>query len=248
MRVLAQRLAVVAMTLAFAQVSWAQTADEIIEKSIAAMGGRAAFGKIKTRVMTGTITLHTPAGDVPGTIEIYNAAPNKVRTVIKADLSSLGAGPLTIDQRFDGTTGYVLDTLQGNRDITGNQLDNMRNSSFPHPFLNYKALGQSVKLGAKEKIGANDAHLLIFEPTSGSTVKQYVDSVTLLPVRTVVSVNIPQLGQDVEQTVDVSDVRDVNGVKLPFTLKMTSAVQGFTVNFAKIEDNVAVDEKMFSKP
>jgi hypothetical protein len=248
MRVLAHRLVVVVMTLTFAQVAWAQTADEIIEKSIAAMGGRAAFGKIKTRVMSGTITLQTPVGDVPGTIEIYNALPNKSRTLIKADLTALGAGPLTMDQRFDGTTGYALDTLQGNRDITGNQLDNLRNSSFPHPFLNYKELGQSVKLGAKEKIGANDAHVLIFEPTAGSTIKQYVDTVSMLPVRTVFSVNVPQLGQDVEQTVDASDVRDLNGVKVPFKLTMTSAVQGFTIAFAKIEDNVAVDEKMFSKP
>ena len=242
------RLGVVVLALTWAHTAAAQTADEIIEKSIAAMGGRAALGTVKTRVSTGTITLTTPAGDIPGTIEVYQAAPNKVRTVIKADLSAFGAGPLVVDQRFDGTTGYVLDTLQGNRDITGNQLDNMRNQAFPHAFLAYKAMGQSVKLGAREKIGDRDSYLLIFEPTAGSTVKQYVDAQSMLPTRAVVTVNVPQLGQDVEQTADVSDFRDLDGTKVPYKLVVSSSVQGFTVNFAKIETNVAIDEKMFSKP
>ena len=248
MRLLTQRIAAVVMVLACAQVARAQTADEIIEKSIAAMGGRAAIGKIKTRVSTGTITLTTPAGDIPGTIEVYNAAPNKIRTVIKADLSAFGAGPLTVDQRFDGTTGYVLDTLQGNRDITGNQLDNMKNNSFPHPFLAYKAMGTNVKLGAKEKDGAGEAYSLTFEATTGSPIRQLIDAQSFLPTKSVVTVNIPQLGQDVEQTAVVSDFKPVDGVMVPHKLVVSSSVQGFTVNFSKIENNVAIDEKMFSKP
>ena len=248
MRVLTLRIAAVVMILACAQVARAQTADEIIEKSIAAMGGRAAISKIKTRVSTGTITLTTPAGDIPGTIEVYNAAPNKIRTVIKADLSAFGAGPLTVDQRFDGAIGYVLDTLQGNRDITGNQLENMKNNSFPHPFLAYKAMGTSVKLGAKEKDGAGEAYSITFEGTTGSPIHQLIDAQSFLPTKSVVTVNVPQLGQDVEQTAIVSDFKPVDGVMVPHKLVVSSSIQGFTVTFAKIENNVAIDEKMFSKP
>ncbi len=102
------------------------------------MGGRAALEKVKSRQMTGTLAIGTPAGDIQGTIEILNAVPNKARTVIKADLSAFGAGPMLIDQRFDGTKGYVIDTLQGDREITGQQLETMKANAFPHPFLNYK--------------------------------------------------------------------------------------------------------------
>jgi hypothetical protein len=131
MRTSAARL-VLAIILAAvgARSASAQTAEEIVEKSITALGGRAAHAKIKSRSMSGTITISTPVGEVQGTIETLNAAPNKQRTLVKADLASFGAGLLEVDQRFDGSTGYVLDTLQGNRDITGNQLDNMRNSAF----------------------------------------------------------------------------------------------------------------------
>jgi hypothetical protein len=247
MKLLAQRLALAAVVLAWAHAASAQTADEVIDKSIAAMGGRAAMETIKTRQTTGSITLTTPAGDIPGTIDVTNAAPNKARTVIKADLSSLGAGPMVIDQRFDGTTGYVLDSLQGDRPITGDQLENMRANSFPHPFLNYKAQGTSVKLTGKEKVGDRDAYVLLFEPSKGPGVKQYIDAENYLPLKAVIKLTLPQVGE-VEQTAQSLDFRDVDGVKVPFKLQVSSAIQGFTIVISKIEQNIPVDDKLFAKP
>ena len=179
MNLISRRLALALVLLSPAAVLSAQTVDEVIAKSVAASGGRAALLKLKSRSMTGTITLSTPGGEIVGSVEILNAAPNKSRSVIKADLSALGAGPLTIDQRFDGTAGYVLDTLQGNRDITGGQLDNLRNGSFPSSFLTYKEMGISAKLGDKQKVGERDAFVVIFEPPAGSVVRQYIDAENL---------------------------------------------------------------------
>ena len=133
MRITSKRVVLVSLLLVWAHVASAQTADEVVEKCLTAVGGRAALGKLRSRSATGTITLSTPGGEVSGSIEILNAAPNKSRTVLRIDLSSLGAGQLVQDQRFDGASGYMLDSLQGNREITGNQLENMRNGSFPSP-------------------------------------------------------------------------------------------------------------------
>lgn len=235
------------VVLAWSIPSAAQTADEVIEKGIAAMGGRAAFARIKSRMLTGTVSIETPVGAIPGTVEILNAVPNKGRTLIKADLSAFGAGPLVVDQRFDGTNGYVLDTMQGNRDITGSQLENLKANSFPHPFLNYKEMGMSVTLGAKEKIGERDALQLVFEPTTGTPVRQYVDAETFLPLRTVIIADIPQMGT-MEQTIDASDSRVLDGIQVPFTLRISTSVQTVTLTFTKIEHNVAVDETLFVKP
>ena len=244
---LATPLVAAMVVLLSAPAAWAQTADEVVEKSLAALGGRAAHEKIKTRSMSGTITLGTPAGDIPGTIEVTNALPNKVRTLIKADLTSLGAGPLVIDQRFDGKSGYVLDTLQGNREITGSQLDNMRNTGFPHAFLTYKQLGIAAKLQGKEKIGEREVYVLEFDPSAGSTIRQYVDAQSFLPTRFVMTVTVPQMG-DVEQITDLTDYREVDGVKLPFKLVASSTLQTYTVELAKVEHNVPVDDKVFVKP
>jgi hypothetical protein len=248
MRAVSRRLALASLFLVWAQAAWAQTADDVIEKSLTALGGRAAFGKLTSQSAAGTITLSTPGGDVSGPVEILNALPNKSRTLIKVDLSSLGAGQLVMDQRFDGTSGYVLDSLQGNRDITGNQLDNMRNGSFPHPFLTYKKMGATAQLGPKEKVGDRDAYPVTLDFPSGSVVRQYVDAETFLPIRVVVKVDVPQLGREIEQTTDFLDYRAIDGVKVPFELRSTSSVQSFTIMFTHLEHNVPVDATLFVKP
>jgi hypothetical protein len=226
----------------------AQTAEEIIEKSLTALGGRAAHAKLQSRLTTGTIVFVTPVGDISGSIEILNAAPNKTRTLVKADLSAVGAGQLVVDQRFDGSTAYVLDSIQGNHDITGGQLESMKNGGFPHPFLNYQALGTTVKLAGKEKVGDRDAFVLVFDPTSGPAVRQYIDAENYLPIKSTIRVEVPQIGGEVEQSNEYLDYRDVDGIKLPFRVKSTSTVQNFNVTVTKIEHNVTVDQSLFSKP
>jgi zinc protease len=248
MRVRSRPLLVALLLLGWSPVTWAQTADEVIEKSLAALGGRAAHAKLKSRAATGTITLSTPAGDINGSIEVLSAAPNKSRSLIKADLSALGAGPLVIDQRFDGHSGYVLDTLQGNREITGNQLDNMRNAAFPHMFLAYKDQGTTAQLSGKEKVGDREAYVVIFDPTTGSAVRQYIDAETYMPIQSIIKVRVPQLGREIEQTTEFRDYREVDGVKIPFRINATSSVQNFSVAVTKVEHNVKVDESLFVKP
>src|SRR4051794_40446741 len=119
------RLLLLAFFLGCVRLAAAQTADEIIEKHLAAMGGRTALNNIKSRSMKGTISVSTPVGELTGPIEVLNQVPNKSRTFIQLDLSALGLGKVVQDQRFDGTSGYVIDTIQGNRDITGDQLEVM---------------------------------------------------------------------------------------------------------------------------
>ena len=248
MRRVMKHLTLAVAILACASTASAQTADEIIEKSITALGGRDAMMKLKSRVSTGEMTLQTPAGDIPATIQVTVAAPNKSRSLIQADLSSLGAGQLVIDNRFDGSAGYALNSLQGNQEITGNQLDNLKNQSFPHPFLTYKSQGTSVKMAGKEKVGARDAFVLTFEPTAGSTTRTFIDAETYLPIRSSSKVNIPQAGGDIEQTSDFSDYRAVDGVKIPFKLSVSSSVQSYTITMTKVEHNTAIDDKQFAKP
>jgi zinc protease len=248
MKMMSRRLIAGLLILMPARGASAQTADAVIDKMVAALGGRAALGKLTSRISTGTMTLSTPGGDVSGPVEVFNKAPNKSRTLVKIDLSSLGAGQLVVDQRFDGTAGYVMDSLQGNRDITGNPLDNLRNSAFPNPLLIYKDLGMTVKLGEKEKVGDRDVYVLTVDPPSGSAVRQYVDTETYLPIQVVITSFVPQLGQDLEQTTTLSDYRTVDGVKLPFEIRTFTSVQTTTIVLSKIEHNLKIDEALFVKP
>jgi outer membrane lipoprotein-sorting protein len=234
--------------LLLSSIAGAQTADEVIEKHLAALGGREALGKITSRTMTGTIALSTPAGEVSGSIQVFGKTPNKARSLIKVDLSQFGVGELVVDQRFDGTVGYVLDSMNGNRDISGNQLDNMRNNGFPSALLNYKDTGAKAELVGKEKVGDRDAFVIELTPKAGSPSKQFFDAETYMLVKTLTTINVPQIGRDVEQVGEFADYRAMDGVKVPFTIKSTNPVQAFTITVSSVEHNKAIDDASFVKP
>jgi outer membrane lipoprotein-sorting protein len=225
-----------------------RTADEVVEKYIAALGGRAALGKITSRRSTGTISVTTPNGEIAGTAEISVKAPNKSRQVMTLDLVPLGGpGPLVVQQIFNGTTAWSLDSMNGDTEITGNRLENLRNNLFPTPLLTYKTVGATLELLPAEKLNGKDVVVLRFTPKAGSATKLHFDAETYLLVRTVATVNIPQAGGDIEQTGDFSDYRAVDGVKVPFAVTNSSPLQAFTIKFVKIEHNVALDDAIFVK-
>jgi hypothetical protein len=202
---------------------------------------------VTSRSITGTITLTTPVGELSGPIEVLNQSPNKSRQLITLDLTAVGAGQMVFDQRFDGTSGIVIDTLQGNREITGAQLETMKNEVFPSPFLNYKQGGAALKLAGKEKVGERDAYVVIVEPKGGWASRQYFDAETYLVIKAVATVEAPQVGQ-FEQTTEILDYRDVDGLKTPFQIKSSSTVQNFVINISKVQHNVAIDPSLFAKP
>ena len=240
--------AVVLLTLgAGAAPATAQTADEIVEKHLAALGGREALGRVRTRVSTGSITLTTAVGPVSGTVESFTKAPNKSRTLVTLDLTALGAGKIVNDQRFDGTTGFILDTFNGDRNITGSQLEALRNNAFPTVLLDYRARGLTITLSGKESLGDRPTFVLETTPKTGPRVRSWVDAETFLLVKTSVTIETPGVGE-IEQINEFSDFRTVDGVKVPFVVKSVNAVQTATATLTNVRHNVEIDDASFVKP
>ena len=79
-------------------------------------------------------------------------------------------------------------------------------------------------------------------------MRTFFDAETYLPARIVVKVDIPEAGGEMEQTSDVSDYRVVDGIKIPFSITVSSAIQSFNIAVNKVEHNVKVDEALFAKP
>jgi len=227
------------------QIRAAQNVDEIIEKHLAAMGGRAALEKITSRKATGTVAITTPAGDLPGTVELLHKAPNKTRAYVKLDLTAMGmAEPMIIDQRFDGVRGIATNSLQGDNEFSGKQLENMKNNTFPSPLLSYKTAGVKVELSAKETVNGRSAIVLLLTPKAGSPARLFIDAETYMLLRTVTTMESPETGE-FEQIGDVSDYRTVDGIKIPFKIVNSSAIQTITIKLDKVEHNVAIDDAMF---
>ena len=224
-----------------------QTADDVVEKHLAALGGREALGKLTTRRSTGTVTISTPSGDLTGPAEISVKAPNKLRAIVHLDLTPMGVTEkLVLEQKFDGTVGWVLDSLQGDREITGGQLDQMRNNLFPSALLNYKAAGTTLELLPKTQVAGKDMIVLVAKPKIGPVMRLILDAETHLVFRTITTVNSPEMG-DMEQTGELSDYRVVDGVKVPFQVVNANPQQTTTIKITKVEHNVPLDDALFIK-
>jgi len=235
------------IALAVSPVIGQGTADDIVEKHLAALGGREALTKLTSRRASATVSISTPAGDLTGPAEMLSKAPNKARVTIELDLTPVGvADKMNIEQKFDGTAGWAINSMQGDTEITGSQLENMKNNFFPTPLLVYKTSGGKVETQPREDVGGKSMHVILYTPKSGSPARMYFDPDTYLLARTRMTVNVPQLGGDVEQVGDLSDYRTVDGIKVPFMIVNANPQQTITIKLGKVEHNVEIADAVFS--
>jgi outer membrane lipoprotein-sorting protein len=118
---------------------------------------------------------------------------------------------------------------------------------FPSPLLNYKTTGLKVELMPSQAVGGKKAIVLQITPKSSPPVTLSLDPDTYLPLRSSVTVNVPELGGDVEQASEFSDYRVVDGIKEAFTIKIINPAQTSVVKVTKVEHNVALPDSLFVK-
>ena len=223
--------------------SSAPTVDQVLEKYVQGLGGKAAIEKVKTRIMKGSIEL--PAtGDagsiVPGTIEIYMKAPDKRMSVVNIP----GSG---IDQRgFNGSTGWYVDPDEGPKNLGGQDLANIKLESDFYRELRLKELYHGMTLQGKENFGKSPVYVISAQLADGSSAKLYFDAQTGLLVREDVPVETEDGRTMMQSTFE--DYKDVDGVKLPFTIHRTRPDSDSTLRFAEIKNNVPIDDAKFNKP
>jgi zinc protease len=234
-------------SLSSAPSAQALTADQIIEKHLAALGGREALSKLTSRRAVGTISLATPAGALTGPVEMFAKAPNKMRADIRIDLTAIGGpGEMVIAELFDGTTGWSLDSLQGDNPMSGDRLEAAKNNFFPTPLLKYKEMGVTATVEPSQQINGKNTHVILFTPKTGPKERMFFDAESFLIVRSTSTIDLPQMGPT-ETMSEPSDYRAVGGVKVAFTLAQTTGPQGFTIKFTTVENNVAIDDAKFKK-
>ena len=245
-RVLGSLLAVAALTAGAS--GQALTADQIVEKHLTALGGREALGKITSRRVTGTVSVATPAGPLGGPLELVAKAPNMMRADIRIDTTAVGGpGEMIVTEMFDGTTGWALNSMQGDaQPFAGDRLEAARNNFFPSPLLKYKEMGLTATLEATQQVNGKPAHVILFTPKAGPKERMFFDAETFLIVRTTSALTLPQVGLT-ETISEPSDYRTVDGTKVAYKLVQTAGGQTVTMTFDKVENNVTIDDAKFKK-
>ncbi|WP_019990461.1 hypothetical protein [Rudanella lutea] len=218
----------------------AQTADEVIEKYIAARGGADKLKGVKSvRMETSTSLMGN---------DIKSVSTIVAGKGMRSDATVMGQ---TITQAFDGTKGWMVNPLAGSNDpqeipaemskSLADQLD------LTGPIVDYKAKGNKVEMLGKEAVDGKDTYKLQLTRPDGTVITHFINTTSYLDQKVTSKTKVN--GQDVEGEVYFDDYRAVDGVKFPFLNEMSNPQFGrMKIKVEKIEVNPTVDEAIFKMP
>jgi len=220
----------------------AQTLDEIIARNFQAHGGIAKAKAIKSVRITGNFD----AGGIQGKFTQVFKRPSNIRL----DATIQG---VTITQAYDGQSGWQIIPFTGQNTpaaMSGDDLKQIQEEAdFDGPLMDYKQKGIAVQLIGKEKVDGADAYHLHVTLKNGDVRDLYLDATTFLMSKMVGK--IVAQGTPTTRETKVSDYRDVEGVKFPFSSAQQSLdglIPDQKVTIEKIELNVPVEDSLFKMP
>ena len=222
---------------AAAQTPPTPTVDQVLTKSIDAMGGRAALEKVTSITARGTVSV--PDVGVSGTIQLFQKAPNKALTITEI-------GGAQQREAFDGTVGWAEDPQNGLREKSGLELAEARRGAVFSRELHMKTLYPKITVTGREKVGTREAWVIEAVPAEGTPARLFYDVESGLLLRQIVTRQTTAGPLQIDVAFD--DYRDVDGVKRPFTIRQTTPMFTATIQLTEVKHNVAVDDAMFKKP
>ena len=214
------------------------SADEIFNRYITALGGQAAIDKLKSRSVKGTF-IQSNGNALP--FEIFQLAPDRFYQIVTTPQG-------TIERGFNGTVGWEK-SPRGVRELTGVDLAQLRDANNLFRQIKLKEQFTRTRVSGKDKIGDRDVYVvnatvaddkrerLFFDTESGLLLRRIAYTTTMIGV--------------IPDQVDFEDYRDVDGVKFPFTARISLTEPGNPVStrrFTEIRMNAAVDESKFNMP
>lgn len=213
-------------------------AETILEKSVEATGGRAAYGKLRTMVVTGTMELKGIG--IKGSMTSYHAAPDKL--LMEVSLQGVG----TIRDGSDGEVAWEISALQGPRLKQGEERAvALREGKFNASLRWRESYKQAVTAGV-EKVDGKDCYKVVMTPNEGSPVTQYFDKETNLPVKITMVLKSP-MGELPTETL-IGDYRKEGDLLMAHKMTQKAAGQEITLEFESVKFNVDIPKDKFDLP
>jgi hypothetical protein len=210
----------------------------ILNRYEQAIGGRSAFAHLKTRVAKGTYALPTKGYSTP--VVVYSEAPARSAFYMTGGKSTAARG-------FDGETGWSRDfSEKGLRMLSGDELRaDQRDAQFFWE-TRLRELYPKIVYKGSEVVEDTQTDVLEAAPESGEPELWYFAGNTGLLLRRDVHW-FRGLGN---AQVVYANYKDVDGVKLPFTIRIfrPGAAMMNVFSFTEIRHNVPIESSRFSPP
>ncbi|MFC1652908.1 DUF620 domain-containing protein [Planctomycetota bacterium] len=210
----------------------------MVDRCIAALGGREAMLKIQNTKVTGTIEIEELK--MSGTFLIYQARPNKA--YVKLDIERMG-----ITER--GTDGEVFWERRPSlplRFLAGKELDiHLLSAYFDE--THYDDIFRDVVYEGTESVEGQECYRVVLTSHQSDPVIIYYSKVSGLPMKTELRIH---RGAGILTTSEhySRDFRAIAGVKLAYLLREHAMGIDVVQRVQDIQINIALPEGIFSPP
>jgi len=231
------------MLLVFAGSSFAQSADEVVNSYITAIGGLEKVNSVNTVKMTGKFS--------SGSFEIPFTRYYKRPMKMKMDMQIQG---MTMLQGYDGTSGWMLNPFQGSRDAEKmSEADSKalkETADFEGSLINYKAKGSSLEYVGKEDFEGTEVYKLKLTDADGGVTYSFIDASSYLLLKESSTRKIGE--KEVKTDVIYGNYKAVEGYLMPFSAEITAPDAGMgssqKVVIETVELNPVVEDAIFVMP
>lgn len=225
---------------AIAKAPGAPTAEQVIDKFVAAVGGAQKIGALTSFAAKATYVAYGELDEIPSDVYVK---PGMFTSIIHTPV-----GDLT--QAYDGRAGWSAQpdafSPLGVRQVVTTELEGYKLDAELMLPVRFKQLLTKWTGATPTALGDKDIWVIEGTMPSGLAARFYFDQKTGLLAR---SVRYAQTALGLNPTmVDYDDYRDVNGVKIPHkrTVRWQSG-QG-TYTLTAVQANAAIDAAKFGKP
>jgi outer membrane lipoprotein-sorting protein len=229
--------------LAAAAALFAQTADELVAKNLAARGGADKLRAIRTMALTGTVSF----GEQSSRITVKAWRPNQIREEFKVQGTE-------VTRAYDGTIGWQIEKSGEESKVDllrGGEADNIREeaeNAIEGPLVDYAKKGSKLEALGRDTVGGTPVYKLKITTHLGTSITQFLDATSYL-----------EMHEEIERTVDgklttivedVSDYHDAGGIKFAhrFVSGSKENPQATTLQVDKMELNVPIEASAFAMP
>jgi len=213
-------------------------ADTILDKTADAMGGKAAYDKLHSMVVTGS--MEVKGIGIKGSLTSYHVAPDKM--LVEVTIQGIG----TIKDGSDGKIAWELSAIQGPRIKDGDEKAiALREADFTGG-VNWRKHYKEVVTSAIEKVDGKDCYKIVMTPNDGPQETHYVEKESNLPVKMTMTMKGPMGEIPLEAT--MGDFRKEGNLLMPHKTIQKAAGQEIAITFDTVQFNVDVPKDKFDLP
>jgi hypothetical protein len=219
---------------------FAQDVNDVINKSLDAVGGKDKLSKLQSVYQEITISLM--GNDLNSKVWIVN---NKG---LRMEMDAMGATLIFVANK---DSGWMVNPMTGNSDPQALPAEQMKQfvaqMNLQGQLMNFQDRGYAATFVDKEQLNGKDVYKIKLSKTGEGDQVYFIDATTYLVTK--LSVTVTAAGSTVTSDIAFSDYKQTpEGYTFPTTTTISSPQGEVKSTITKVVPNQVVDPKLFQKP